>query len=84
MSFGNSSHQWLGRFAVELMRLRGDLTLPTAVDRAVRAYVRWHDSPPEEAARRYAARIARGQEDAHELDNLSQQGIIPQHWISPQ
>ena len=33
-----STHEWLGRFAVRLMQLRQDISLPHAVKRAVVVY----------------------------------------------
>jgi hypothetical protein len=45
-----SNHQWLGRFAIRLMQLDDDVTLPQAVRRAVAAHAHAGDMLPEEAA----------------------------------
>lgn len=46
----NTTHHWLGRFAVRLMQLRQNISLPVAVARAVRAYAHSSDMVPEAAA----------------------------------
>jgi hypothetical protein len=50
-----TTHQWLGRFALRLMQLRQDISLPTAVTRAVYAHAHSSDMPPEDAAQLDAA-----------------------------
>jgi hypothetical protein len=45
-----TNHLWLGRFAVRLMQLRQDMTLPSAVARAVKAHGYASDLGPERAA----------------------------------
>jgi hypothetical protein len=47
----HSTHQWLGRFALQLMQLRQNMSLPQAVTRAVAAHAHASDLSPEEAAR---------------------------------
>lgn len=46
------NHLWLGRFAVRLMQLRQDMTLSSAVARAVKAHAYAADMAPETAAER--------------------------------
>ena len=50
MQCEQKNHLWLGRFAVHLMELRQDLTLPAAVGRAVRAHGWAAELRPEAAA----------------------------------
>ena len=50
-----STHLWIGRFAVRLMALRKTISMPTAVARAVNAYGYACDLRPEDAARLDAA-----------------------------
>ena len=50
-----STHEWLGQFAVRLMRLRQDISRPCAVPRAVVAHGHSSDLMPEEAAKIDAA-----------------------------
>ena len=45
-----SNHDWLGRFAIHLMRMHDDVSLPEAVRRAVVAHGHAASLPPEEAA----------------------------------
>ncbi len=53
-----SNHLWLGRFSVELMRLREGLSLPNAVSRAVYAHAHASHLSPEDAAAREAVLLA--------------------------
>ena len=50
-----STHEWLGQFAVRLMRSRQDISLPCAISRAVVAHGHSSDLMPEEAAKIDAA-----------------------------
>lgn len=50
-----STHLWIGRFAVRLMALRETISMPTAVARAVAAHAYAGDLRPEDAARLDAA-----------------------------
>jgi hypothetical protein len=50
MYCNETNHLWLGRFAVRLMQLRQDMTLPSAVARAVKAHGYAADIGPERAA----------------------------------
>ncbi len=54
-----SNHLWLGRFSVELMRLREGLSLPGAVSRAVYAHAHSGHLGPEDAAVCDAALLAK-------------------------
>lgn len=55
MLYQQNTHQWLGRFAVRLMQLRQNISLPAAVARAVRAYAHSSEMLPEAAAQLDAA-----------------------------
>jgi hypothetical protein len=59
-----SNHLWLGRFSVELMRLRDGLSLPGAVSRAVHAHAHALHLRPEDAAAVDAALLARREHGA--------------------
>jgi len=50
-----TTHQWLGRFAVRLMQLRQNISLPAAVTRAVCFHAHSSDMLPEAAAQLDAA-----------------------------
>lgn len=50
-----TTHQWLGRFAVRLMQLRQNISLPAAVTRAVCSHAHSSDMLPEAAAQLDAA-----------------------------
>ncbi len=54
-----TNHLWLGRFSVELMRLREGLSLPSAVSRAVYAHGHSSHLRPEEAAAFDASLLAK-------------------------
>ncbi len=54
-----SNHLWLGRFSVELMRLREGLSLPGAVSRAVYAHAHSGHLGPEDAAANDADQLAK-------------------------
>ena len=56
-----STHLWLGRFCVQLMRLRQDASLGFAVRRAVTAFAHSRDLLPEDAARLDAAVLSSAQ-----------------------
>ena len=50
MPSNKSAHVWLGRFCLQLMRLRPDIGMPAAVRRAVQAYPYADSLSPEDAA----------------------------------
>jgi len=56
-----STHHWLGRFAVELMKLRHDISIRYAVGRAVQVYGHSSDLAPEIAAQIDAKVLACGE-----------------------
>jgi hypothetical protein len=70
-----SNHLWLGRFSVELMRLRDGLSLPGAVSRAVRAHAHALHLRPEDAAAVDAALLARREPKA--ADGPRNHGAVP-------
>ena len=45
-----SSHEWISRFCVQVIRTRPGISLPSAVHRAVAAYPYTQDLEPEDAA----------------------------------
>ena len=54
MITNQSSHSWLGRFCIHLMRLQPGIGMPAAVRRAVAVYPYAGELQPEEAAAQFA------------------------------
>lgn len=54
MITNQSSHSWLGRFCIHLMRLRPGISMPAAVRRAVAVYPYAGELQPEDAAAQFA------------------------------